>query len=124
MTKPRNRKGKHSSSGPKRKDLIDQHPTSATHISAPEAERLGLYPDWPTWPLGRDLVGTWEWLLQQVEAGYLPDVPCRWSENVSAERAAIYWLDTAARTRHLVVGYGHLVLTCPAPNVQTRSRMH
>jgi hypothetical protein len=93
-------------------------------ISALEAERLGLYPDWPTWPLGVDVEGTWEWLFQQVEAGVFPDLPCGWSEQVSPGRAVIFWLDTAARTRHFVIGYGRRVLTAEAPEHEPRGRLH
>ncbi|MEQ1615462.1 MAG: hypothetical protein ABL904_22140 [Hyphomicrobiaceae bacterium] len=93
-------------------------------ISAPEAERLGLYPDWPTWPLGAALEADWEWLLQQVAAGCFPDLPCCWSEQISPGRAAIFWLDASARTRHLVVGYGHRVLTAQATSREPRQHLH
>lgn len=93
-------------------------------ISAPEAERLGLYPDWPTWPLGGDVEGTWEWLFQQVEAGVFPDLPCRWSEQVGPGRAVIFWLDTAARTRHFVIGYGRRILTAEATVHTPRCYLH
>jgi hypothetical protein len=92
-------------------------------ISAPEAERQGLYPDWPTWPLGTAVAGSWEWLFDQVEAGALPDVPCRWSDRVDPGRAAIYWLDADARTRHLVLGYGQRILTSHAEVREVRCRM-
>lgn len=86
----------------------------ANRISAPEAERLGLYPDWSTWPLGANIRGDWDWLFAQVQAGWLPDLPCHWSEHVGDDRTAIYWLDPDARTRHYVVGYGRFILTSPA----------
>jgi hypothetical protein len=100
------------------------HNFGDAHISAPEAERLGLYPDWPTWPLGTELEGTWEWLLQQVHAGVFPDLPCGWSELGSPGREAIFWLDTAARTRHLVIGYGQRILTAEADEHEPRGRLH
>lgn len=103
---------------PSHRAVFDDH-----RISAPEAERLGLYPDWPTWPLGANLTGTWEWLLRQVEAGTFPDLPCRWSDQAEAERAVVYWLDVRARTRHVVTGYGDFVLTQPAVR-EARNRLH
>ena len=93
-------------------------------ISAPEAERLGLYPDWSTWPLGANVLGSWEWLFAQVQAGSLPDLPCHWSEQIAEDRTAIYWLDPQARTRHFVVGYGRLILTSPAATIEAVQRLH
>lgn len=83
---------------------------------------MGLYPDWPTWPIGDALAGDWQWLLQQVEAGALPDLPCSWSREITPGRCAIYWLDTAHRTRHIVIGYGTCVLTRPIAMKRPRGR--
>lgn len=95
-----------------------------SRISAPEAERLGLYPDWPTWPLGVNVRGDWQWLFAQVQAGFLPDLPCHWSEHLGDDRTAIYWLDPHARTRHFVVGYGRFILTSPALVAEPAHRLH
>ena len=103
---------------------MDLDAVAQARISAPAAEQLGLYPDWPTWPLGVALTGTWEWLLEQVEAGAMPDLPCRWSKSVTPGRSAVYWLDTEARTRHVVVGYGDLLLTSATGANDPRSRMN
>jgi hypothetical protein len=103
---------------------VDFGPHQDAQISALEAERQGLYPDWPNWPLGADLEGTWEWLFEQVEAGAFPDLPCNWTEQVSPGRAVIFWLDTEARTRHFVIGYGRRVLTAEAAGGDLRSRLH
>ena len=126
MTKSRRNKTMNSAGGKggSGNDCDASRNFADARISAPEAERLGLYPDWPKWPLGADLEGTWEWLFQQVEAGVFPDLPCGWSEQVSSGREAIFWLDTAARTRHFVIGYGRRVLTAEAAEHVPRGRLH
>lgn len=94
-----------------------------TSICALEADRRGIHADWPMWPLGNPIVGTWEWLFDRVDEGVLPDVPCRWCEFVDKGRSVIYWLDTGAKTRHIIVGYGARILTVPADLRLTRNRM-
>ena len=96
---------------------------SENSICALEADRRGIYQDWPIWPLGDPIVGSWEWLFDRVTEGVLPDVPCRWSEYVCEGRSAIYWLDPEARTRHMVVGYGSRILTARLTVHQSRNRM-
>ena len=98
--------------------------TKGANISAPQAERLGLHSDWPTWPLGAAVTASWQWLWFQVEAGALPDVPCRWCETLIPERIIIFWLDTRTRTRHLVVDKGARILTTQSPRPELRQRMH
>jgi hypothetical protein len=102
----------------------DRQLTNGASISALQAERLGIYPDWPAWPLGASVTASWSWLLLQVEAGLLPDLPCRWCETVDPERSIIYWLDTRTRTRHLVIDHGARILTRPSPKRQPRRRLH
>ncbi len=92
-------------------------------MCALEADRRGIYPDWPIWPLGNPIEGSWAWLLDRVTEGVLPDVPCRWCEQVYEGRSAIYWLDPEARTRHIIVGYGSRILTASLTVHQSRNRL-
>jgi hypothetical protein len=99
--------------------------TKGANISAPQAERLRLHPDWPTWPMGATVRASWEWLFIQVEKGTLPDVPCSWCDTITPGRSAIYWLDTKARTRHLIVDNGSRILTSPSSRPRARrQRVH
>ena len=98
--------------------------TQQTSICALEADRRGIHADWPMWPLGRPIAGSWEWLFERVGEGVLPDVPCQWCDFVGKGRSVIYWLDTRARTRHIIVGYGARILTVPADALPERGSMH
>jgi hypothetical protein len=95
-----------------------------TSICALEADRRGIHSDWPMWPLGSPIEGTWEWLFDRVGEGVLPDVPCQWCEFVGKERSVIYWLNTRKRTRHIIVGYGARILTVPADLQPQSNSMH
>lgn len=65
----------------------------------------------------------WDWLLERVEEGSLPDMPCRWVNVAEPDGAIIYWLDPDARTRHVIVGYGSHVLMGSVAVRPVQSRM-
>lgn len=92
-------------------------------ISALEADRRDMYADWPLWRIGAAVRADWDWLLERVEDGSLPDLPCRWVSVVDTDCGIIYWLDPDARTRHLVLSRGDFILSGPPTSRANRSRM-